>query len=128
MIKNNNKKKFIPRWVKKEDKGYTHASREGFYNTTRWKNVRNYILTEQPLCVNCLKEGKIRVATLVDHKIPITEENIKEYGMEWLGYHMDNLQGLCHTCHRQKTRRDNSRFSDQNLAKGRKAMEDLEDW
>jgi 5-methylcytosine-specific restriction endonuclease McrA len=57
-------------------------------------------------------------AVLVDHIKPITEENIE------LFFSYDNLQSLCDSCHRSKTRKDNSRFA--KLAEGKKLQLQME--
>jgi 5-methylcytosine-specific restriction endonuclease McrA len=57
-------------------------------------------LSEKPLCETCNKP-----AVLVDHIKPITLDNTE------LFFDYNNLQSLCDSCHRIKTRKDNSRFS-----------------
>lgn len=62
------------------------------YNTKRWRILRRRVLFEQPLC-SC---GEI--ATDVDHVEPLADG-----GAAW---ERANLQGLCASCHSQKTRRE----------------------
>jgi 5-methylcytosine-specific restriction enzyme A len=69
-----------------------NAHRE-IYNTTRWKKLRRYHLSCQPLCVVCGKP-----ATDVDHIKPISQG-----GEPWA---VGNLQSLCHGCHSVKTNAD----------------------
>jgi len=109
------------KWEKDLDKGYTHASQQGFYNTSRWKKTRKYVLDHEPLCRMCLEKGKIRPASMVDHIIPIQDDSDEE-----LAYGFDNLQPLCESCHRVKTNMDQGKRSAANLAKGRDLMNDLE--
>ena len=60
------------------------------YNTTRWKRLRLYQLSIEPLCRVCK-----RPATDVDHIKPISAG-----GEPW---DMDNLASLCHEHHSVKT-------------------------
>jgi 5-methylcytosine-specific restriction endonuclease McrA len=48
----------------------------------------------------CAREGLIRMATLIDHIIPITGPG------DPLLYDKSNLQGLCDTCHNKKRKRE----------------------
>ena len=54
-------------------------------------------LNNFPLCVECEKAGRVTVAQVVDHRIPIAVA--PERRLEW-----DNLQSLCVECHNRKTR------------------------
>jgi 5-methylcytosine-specific restriction endonuclease McrA len=57
----------------------------------RWRLL---ILHRDPICRKCGVESSIEA----DHIVPV------EQGGEWS---MENGQGLCKTCHSQKTRHDN---------------------
>lgn len=50
-----------------------------------------------PLCVACEAAGRVQAATQLDHVVPL-----------WAGGSdaEQNLQGLCHECHADKTRRE----------------------
>lgn len=72
------------------------------YNTDQWKQIRNIVLSKNPLCVVCAEYGETTEATEVDH--------IKEWrtgrdkAEQWsLFISMDNLQSLCKSCHSKKT-------------------------
>ena len=104
----------------KNSLGYTKASRQGAYCRTRWLKLRAHILDKEPLCVDCKKEGKVTPATVVDHIKAIDGED------DPLFYDEHNLQSLCDKCHRKKTRKDNSRYSTSNIAKGKALMKELE--
>lgn len=52
---------------------------------------------EQPLCVECLKHGRLRPGTQSDHIIALCNGGSDTE---------DNLQRLCDDCHRDKTTRD----------------------
>lgn len=108
-------------WEKKSDKGYTHLSQLGFYATTRWKKVRKYVLTQEPLCRECLFGNKVRPATIVDHIVPISEESSDE-----LKFGLDNLQPICDYHHRVKTNNDKRLGkSSQDRLRGRQLMDFL---
>lgn len=51
-------------------------------------------LRENPLCVECLKLGRTRVAVELDHVVPLHKGGSNDD---------DNLQGLCRPCHSAKS-------------------------
>lgn len=63
-----------------------------------WPKLRAMVLREEPLCRNCLEEGKTTSASEVDHIIPKARGG-SEYRI--------NLQALCKPCHSAKTLREN---------------------
>lgn len=63
----------------------------------KWQRIRWRVLTDNPLCVECEKSGKVRLATEVDHVIPLHKGGTDDPA---------NLQGLCADCHADKTARD----------------------
>lgn len=71
---------------------------QGFYNSKAWKKTRRAQLDREPLCRDCLQQGRHEPATDVDH---VTQ-------LEDGGAPLDpeNLQSLCHSHHSVKTRRD----------------------
>ena len=75
-------------------------AREGtkqLYQSQAWKETRRaYLHSVGGLCEKCLAKGIITPAEIVHHKIPLTEENIKDLNisLSW-----DNLQALCRICH-----------------------------
>jgi 5-methylcytosine-specific restriction protein A len=66
------------------------------YSTRRHKRWRKMVLARDPLCVECLKQGKIVQATIADHIIPLKE------GGDWS---LENGRGLCATCHNKVHKR-----------------------
>lgn len=75
---------------------HTHdPDRKHFYNSARWKNTRNRVLFEQPLCA---QDGCEEISTDVDHIVAI-----EAGGNPWA---RTNLQGLCRRHHSEKTRRE----------------------
>jgi len=70
-----------------------------FYDTTRWRSIRDRVIATQPLCLHCEAKGLTVIATQVDHIIPIVDGGNPTS--------MDNLQPLCATCHSRKTCKEN---------------------
>lgn len=65
------------------------------YSTRRWRRLRLAVLRAEPLCAECLRQGRLVPATQVDHIVPISRG-----GAVW---DPDNLQPLCASCHSRKT-------------------------
>ena len=72
-----------------------HKTPDAFYLSKRWRRFRAWYLSAFPLCALCAKEGRSKVATILDH---ITE--LTDGGAE---LDVDNVQGLCAACHNRKT-------------------------
>ncbi|WP_373047191.1 HNH endonuclease [Vulgatibacter sp.] len=66
-----------------------------------WRRLRDGVLREEPLCRACEGEGRVAVATLVDHIEPI-------WKAPRLRLVRSNLQPLCDAHHAAKTRQDGS--------------------
>ena len=64
------------------------------------QRLRNKLLRANPLCMMCLIYGRIRPATDLDHIIGLAQGGTNAE---------DNLQGLCHDCHADKTARENGK-------------------
>lgn len=71
------------------DRGYDH----------RWRKARAGFLRDNPLCVYCLREGRVEVATVVDH---ITAHR----GDMRLFWDEANWQALCTSCHSSVKQRE----------------------
>jgi 5-methylcytosine-specific restriction endonuclease McrA len=103
-----------------EQKGRTKESQSGFYNSKAWKQLRARHIAEHPICVECEKEGKIRPATVVDHRIPVDEDQTRSLDSV-------NLQSLCDYHHIRKTNADKARRNkEKRLEAGRKLMKQFE--
>lgn len=72
---------------------------KGMYDT-RWRMARLAYLKRNPLCVECAKEGRLTVATEVDHIQP-------HGGDRRLFWDQGNWQALCKRHHSEKTAREN---------------------
>jgi len=63
-------------------------------NSSEWRRIRAQVLTEEPLCRQCMAEDRITAATDVDHIDEDSHNNERS-----------NLQSLCRSCHSRKTAR-----------------------
>ena len=70
----------------------------GLYHCRRWRKARLAFLAKNPLCVACEAEGKVTVATVVDHVVP----HRGDLGLFW---DVGNWSSLCARCHSLKTAR-----------------------
>lgn len=73
--------------------------RMAFYNTRRWKDMRDYMRQKYPLCQDCLKEGKITPAEETHHILSPFVRGLSCEEKERRGYSEDNLVCLCKQCH-----------------------------
>ena len=55
-----------------------------------WERIRAAFLSAYPLCQICKREGRLTPATLVHHKVKITDGGTNDW---------NNLQALCIECH-----------------------------
>ena len=116
-------------WIKKNKEiryGRTEVSRAGWYHTPRWRKLRKYKMSINPLCEICERNNKVTKAVLVDHIVPVDSEDDENF-LE-LFYSLDNLQSLCEKCHIEKTKRDHSKFSEKNLIEGKKLKNKYNDF
>lgn len=69
-----------------------------FYQSAAWRRLRAVKIEQQPLCEECLRNGVMTPAQVVDHIVPINKG----------GSELDlcNLQSLCHACHNRKSAKD----------------------
>lgn len=71
--------------------------RSRHYSSAQWQRVRTLVLAAEPLCRICSREGRVVVATVVDHIVPLADGGTDD---------TDNLQPLCKPCHDRKTLRE----------------------
>ena len=64
----------------------------GFYSCAAWRKLRARILGQHPLCVECLRLGRVTPGLVVDHIIPYRTRPD-------LGLIASNLRALCAACH-----------------------------
>ncbi|WP_040210818.1 HNH endonuclease [Clostridium polynesiense] len=62
----------------------------------RWRKARAKFLNKYPLCSKCFEKGRLKKATVVDHKLPHRGDKV-------LFWNENNWQSLCKSCHDRKT-------------------------
>lgn len=67
-----------------------------------WQKLRAQVLAEEPLCRECLEQGRTEPSTDCDHIDGNPGNNERS-----------NLQGLCHACHSTKTAADHGKATKQ---------------
>jgi len=65
----------------------------------KWQKIRTMKLNIDPLCAECLRNGRTRVATQVHHK----DGNVRNNSLE-------NLESLCLECHSRITAKEGKRW------------------
>ena len=76
-------------YFERKQKPFTGVNQENYeiYNSPQWRKTSHAFRKRNPLCIECLKEGRTVQATTTDHIIPISEG-----GKIW---DWNNLQSLC---------------------------------
>lgn len=70
-----------------------------WYRRAHWLRLRGLVLARDPICKMCQRSA----STVADH--------IKAHKGNWtLFCDLNNLQGLCHTCHNLKTAKEDGGF------------------
>ena len=73
----------------------------GFYQSARWRAVRAAFLREHPMCCLCAAFGRVVVAVVVDHVVPVKDGGAR--------FDTGNLQALCISDHNAKSARETAR-------------------
>lgn len=94
--------------IREHTTGYT-AELDALRKGTRWQRLRALVLRAQPMCARCRK----RTTQIIDHIVPAQEAVAQAQVSgrfkldKWAGYFLrSNLQGLCRSCHADKTAED----------------------
>ena len=99
-------KRYCHKHKKLTDKQYNkyHRNREAekIYNSKDWRVLRRKKLELNAECENCLQNGRIIRAAIVDHITPIKKGGAM--------FDMRNLQSLCWSCHSRKSAKEGSRW------------------
>jgi 5-methylcytosine-specific restriction enzyme A len=66
----------------------------------KWTACRKAFIRQHRFCQWCAKQGKQKIACIVDHKIPF-RGSADPLRLAW-----SNLQALCRSCHAKKTNED----------------------
>ena len=77
----------------RKERGYDEA----------WLRLRRVVLSREPLCRECGKQGKVVPATEVDHIVSMTRGGAR--------LDTDNLQPMCKSCHSKKTIKQDGGFN-----------------
>ena len=76
-----------------------------------WQKARAGHLANSPLCVMCERDGRVTLATVVDHSTP-------HRGDMKLFWDSSNWQALSKECHDKKTAREDGGFGNPTIATG----------
>jgi 5-methylcytosine-specific restriction protein A len=76
-----------PTWAKRPDAPKRVAGR-------KLQRLRAELFSERPLCAECERLGRVRLATQRDHVVPLAEGGRDDES---------NVQGLCDECHAAKS-------------------------
>jgi 5-methylcytosine-specific restriction protein A len=87
--------------AKRYDRERGSAASRGY--DSRWQRARIVYLKQNPLCIECQKDGRLTPATVVDHKIA----HKGNYELFW---DVSNWQVLCAYHHNLKTAREDNRW------------------
>ena len=79
-------------------------ARKRLYSSSRWRKLRIHYLSVHPYCVECQREGRLQLATVVDH-------SRGHAGSDWRQrfFDPDALQSLCAEHHAPKSAREGTR-------------------
>ena len=69
-----------------------------FYQDRRWKRLREWQITNFPLCHDCALEGRSVPATEVHHRVPFSRGETTEEKFALL-LDPENIVSLCSECH-----------------------------
>jgi len=89
--------KHLSEKYRQEDANRSSSNERGY--NYQWHIASRLYLKRNPLCVICLKEGRIETATVVDHIIP-------HKGNQDLFWDESNWQSLCKMHHDRKTAKE----------------------
>jgi len=85
--------RFCDAHANQEAKRYNHHIRNPESNKRygrTWKQIRAAFLSANPLCVVCVRDGKLTPATLAHHRMKLSSGGTNDWS---------NLQALCSECH-----------------------------
>ena len=67
-------------------------------NSKEWKILRQRKLMSNPVCEECDKSQRSKLADEVHHIVPVESASTAS-GMKSLMFNYSNLKSLCHECH-----------------------------
>jgi len=84
------------------DKNRATSTQRGY--GYRWQKAREAYLKNNPLCVQCERDGRVNDRELeIDHIVPINIAPDRQYDL-------NNWQVLCKSCHSKKTAQDKVKY------------------
>ena len=100
----------MPTINKPQKKPYRRKTKEQYnrssavyYNNVRWKKLRNWYISQHPLCIDCLAEGRTTAAEHIHHCIPFMSGNTDNERWQLL-LDPNNLVPLCKEHHEERHR------------------------
>lgn len=88
--------------VKREERKQSEGKYFQFYQSRTWRKASCLYRLNHPVCEDCLEEGLIRKADVVDHIIEIKDDWTKRLDES-------NFRSLCHAHHNSKTANERQR-------------------
>lgn len=85
--------------VKRKERKQSEGKYFQFYQSRTWRKASYLYRLNHPVCEDCLEEGLIRKADVVDHKIELKDDWSKRLDET-------NFRSLCHAHHNTKTTRE----------------------
>ena len=89
-------------WIPKKPQHMREVDNASFYNSKRWRSLRNYHIQMHVLCIKCKRDGIVKGAQVVDHILPIN--------MGGSPIDKKNLQSLCNSSHNAKSGRESAEY------------------
>lgn len=83
---------------KKEVSTRRNSKWNHYYQDRRWKRLREWQITNHPICYDCMMNGRSVPAEEVHHVIPFSRGKTEEERIELL-LDPDNVVSLCKNCH-----------------------------
>ena len=77
-----------PKHYKQYDSDRGTSAQRGY--DRKWRKIRRAFLNRNPLCIECLKQGRTKPANTVHHIIPLDNGGTHK---------LDNLLSVCRACH-----------------------------
>lgn len=78
-----------------------------YYQDRRWKRLREWQITNHPICYDCMMNGRSVPAEHVHHVIPFSKGQTEEERIALL-LDPDNIVSLCKNCHDKRHKLLNS--------------------
>jgi hypothetical protein len=94
----------------KRRRNVDYQARRRVYNSKAWAQLKDTVRLQQPWCESCLARGIQRPWTDLHHRIDIAQGGAP--------FDIENVVGLCHSCHAKHTAATAGGWSSAKDAKG----------